>query len=242
MTHCEILGSGLASATMKTGLISLGFALLATGPLAAQPLNFPLAEILALASHADAQADRFQDRLEAALPGVQFEPSPEIASVDDPFRWALGGIFGGEGASPRPGALFGCARYGVATRDLFTEYGFARPETFGLMGAVLPLADDAEVWPEAAVARLHCTFIWDDAETVAILPEAAAAAGLRAVYAQVEIETGGLFLPLLGEDGFRLSGRNDAGDSIVWVESGDVILTNGHQQVSFRAFLIGGAV
>ncbi|MEX3015112.1 hypothetical protein [Gymnodinialimonas hymeniacidonis] len=227
---------------MKRALVVLALAALHGLPLHAQPLEFPLADVLSLGSHAYARSDDFREHLEAVLPDARFEPEPDITAEEDPFRWALGGTFGGQGASPRPGALFGCARYGLATRDLFAEHGFARPETFGLMGAVLPLADDAEVWPEAAVARLHCTFIWDDAETVAILLQAEAVTGLSAVFSHVESESGGLFLRLLGEDGFRLSGWNEAGDTMVWVESGDVILTNGHQQVSFRAYLIGGAV
>jgi hypothetical protein len=110
------------------------------------------------------------------------------------------------------------------------------------MGQLLPLHDDVEVWPEAAVARLHCIFIWDDAQTVRILSEDRARAGLLSRFEDVTSDSGTTFAPLLGDDGFRLFGRNGPIDTVVWLESGDVILTNGHQQVSFRAFLIPGAV
>ncbi len=223
--------------------ICLVAALAASKSALAEPLVFPIEEVLALGNLAYSSADTFEDSLAAILPNLRREPSEALATQDDPFRWAMGGTFGGEGASAVPGAIFGCARYGIHTRDLFAEHGFARPETFGLMGEVLPLSDDDEVWPEAAVARLHCTFIWDDAETVAIMPEHLALAALFQVFEAVDQgEDSNLFLPLLGEGGFRFFATNGPNDSVVWLESGDVILTNGHQQVSFRAFLIGGAV
>jgi hypothetical protein len=213
-----------------------------TGALRAEPLDLPIWEVLELGTHAYASADGFEDRLDAVLPDLRIDPSDALSTNEDPFRWALAGSFGGEGASPVPGAIFGCARYGLVTRDLFAERGFVHPETFPLMGQLLPLHDDVEVWPEAAVARLHCIFIWDDAQTVRILSEDRARAGLLSRFEEVTSDSGTTFAPLLGDDGFRLFGRNGPVDTVVWLESGDVILTNGHQQVSFRAFLIGGAV
>ncbi|MBF9041909.1 hypothetical protein HKCCE4037_01100 [Rhodobacterales bacterium HKCCE4037] len=212
-------------------------------PALAEPLDLPVAEVFALSEFSHADRAGFERALLAALPSAVVDPGGPAVDADDPYRWALSGDFGAEGSSPRPGAIFGCARYGLATRDLFSEHGFAARETFGLMGAVLPLFDDLEVWPADAVARLHCVFVWDDAEAVRIVPEPAARAALHALFDRVETDTeSGQFAPLLGEHGFRLFGYNDLGTSIVWLESGDVILTNGHQQVSFRAFLIGGAV
>ncbi|WP_339983289.1 hypothetical protein [Gymnodinialimonas ulvae] len=208
----------------------------------AEPLDLPVAEVLALGQAAYADRASFERVLQARMPSVVFDAGGQVASVEDPFLWSLAGRFGGAGASPRPGAIFGCARYGVATRDLFLEYGFAAPETFALMGDALPLSDDVEVWPNAAVARLHCIFVWDDAETVRIVPEPAAQAALGHLFEAVTAQQEGSDFAVLGEDGFRLRGRNGAGDRVVWLESGDVILTNGHQQVSFRAYLIGGAV
>lgn len=209
----------------------------------ADPLDFPLNAALALGAFAHADAESFGGELEALFPDLWIEPAPQPSRQDDPFLWSIGGTFGGPGASPVPGAIFGCARYGLATRELFSVHGFAHPRTFSLMGEVLPLSDDAEVWPEAAVARLHCIFIWDDSETVRIIPEPTARRALSIAFEEVTTDAdGALFAPLLGPDGFRLFGQNGPGDSVVWVESGDVILTNGHQQVSFRAFLIGGAV
>jgi hypothetical protein len=211
-------------------------------PAWAEPLDLPVAQVLALGQAAYADRNGFERALLAGVPSAVAEPGGRVATPIDPFLWSLGGYFGGTGASPRPGAIFGCARYGVATRDLFAEHGFAARETFGLMGDVLPLSDDAEVWPDGAVARLHCMFVWDDAETVRIVPEAPAQAALQRLFEQVAQDEDGVAFAVLGEDGFRLRGRNASGDSVVWLESGEVILTNGHQQVSFRAFLIGGAV
>ena len=220
-----------------------GLAMAVPGDARSEPLVFPLDEVLALAQWAHSGPEGFTDQLQSVLRQIHIEETAGHDDADDPFRWAIGGSFGGPGAVPRPGAIFGCARYGLATRDLFAEFGFARPETFGLMGEVLPLSDDAEVWPENAVARLHCSFIWDDTETVSIIPERTAHAALSEVFETIHANQGGaVFAPLLGDGGFRLSGENGQGDSVVWVESGEVILTNGHQQVSFRAFLMGGAV
>jgi hypothetical protein len=160
---------------------------------------------------------------------------------DDPFLWAFSGSFGGPGAVARPGAIFACARYGLHTREQFAERGFSSAEMLDLMRRVMPLSDDPEVWPETAVARLHCTFIWDDVETVEILYADAARAGLSTVFATVEeADASTLHAPLFGESGFRMTGTDGPQDSVVIVESGAVILTAGHQQVVFRAFLMGG--
>lgn len=211
--------------------------------LGAQPLEFPAAEILALGAHAYEPEAGMRRRLEVILPDLVIEPAAPLAVDEDPFRWAMGGSFGGQGASPVPGAIFGCARYGLFTRDLFRELGLVHRRTFPLISTLLPLYDDEAVWPEGAVARLHCVFIWDDAETVRIMPEEVARRSLRAVFDEIRTdEDASVYEPLLGEDGFRLFGQNGESDSVSWLESGDVILTNGHQQVSFRAFLMGGAV
>ena len=217
------------------------------------PIDLPLAEILALHAQAFDSREGFAGALARVLPGVVIAPGgsgPEESGpgAEDPFLWSLSGSFGGPVAGLRPGAIFGCARYGLATRDLFAEQGFSTQSTFALMGALRPQPDDAAVWPEGAVARLWCGFVWDDAETVRILPEARARAVLGALFERVEDPPGDarLLLPLLGAEGFDLTGRSGAeglsAGAVVWLESGEVILTLGHQSVAFRAFLRGGGV
>ena len=206
------------------------------------PIDFPLAPVMELAMVAHLGRDGFAQRLAQALPDLVVAPSGREATGDDPWLYSISGHFGGTGAHPRPGAIFACGRYGLATRDLFVEHGFSTPETFALMGDVRPLIHDSAVWVPGAIARLHCTFVWDDAETVRILGRGAAELGLAAFFETVETPAAAL-APVFGaEGGYDLLGTNAADALSIWVESGWVELTNGHQEVSFRAFLMGGAV
>lgn len=223
-------------------LIACAAIALPLGPADAQdatPLIFPLDRILATAQTPYLDRDAFLAALIAITP---LTISPTAAPPqNDPFVWSFTGSFGGAGAHPRPGAIFTCARYGLATRDLFAEHGFAARETFDLMNDLQPLSDDAEVWPDAAVARLHCSFIWDDAQTVAIVPEPTAQAALSAIFAEVTAHTD-LPTQLFGSDGYRIHGAGGVEDSVSIAASAQVTLTQGHQQVTFRSFLRGGGV
>ncbi len=153
----------------------------------------------------------------------------------DPYFWVLEGTFGPNGTRAVPGAIFACSRYGLGIRDYFAEQGFSTRQSFTLMGHVIPQPDDPDVWPEGAVARLYCSFVWDDERIVLILPEAPARLALDAVFDQVVQRDVGQAGP-----GYRLDASGGPGDSVVRVDSATVTLTQGHQSVTFRSFLMGG--
>lgn len=221
-----------------------------TTPLAAQPtqpvdapLTFPLTEVLALADNAHLDRTGFRRALEAVLPILTTDDHPLTSPPLDPFLWALTGSFGTEGAEPRPGAIFGCARYGLGTRDVFAQHGLASSLTFALMRHARPQYDDAQAWPDGAVARLYCSFVWDDRRVVAILDEADTQAGLASLFDVLTSlpQTAGTFA-IYGEEGFRIDATSAPADSVIHVDSARMTLTLGHQALSFRAFLMGGGV
>lgn len=216
--------------------LSVSLALPAQGQ---EALEFPLHALLDLSQHAHLGAPAFERELAEVLPITSTQtPAPETPL--DPFLWALSGSFG-HGENPRPGAIFSCARYGLETRDTFAQHGLTAPETFALMGYARPQFNDAEVWPDGAVARLYCTFVWDDARVVAILPEAATRAAFAQSFDTLTTLSGpARSVATYGEEGFRLDAANGPRDSVVQVESARMTLTLGHQAFSFRSFLMGG--
>lgn len=223
----------------SAGLIGCIFLSTAT-PVAAQtPLTMPIVDTLALTSQPFLSRDAFHRALLSALPGLSIERDATNPPILDPFLWAIAGSFGPNGDRAIPGAIFICARYGLATRDYFAEHGFSTRETFELMGQVMPLPDDLEVWPEGAVARLHCSFVWDDERVVWILDEDPARLALEAVFTHVHPSGAeGSINP----QGYRLDATGGARDSVAQVEGATVILTLGHQSVAFRSFLMGGGM
>lgn len=231
-------------ALMQPMLRTLIALALTSGHAAAQdvPIPFPLSDILGLAAHAHLDAGAFERDLADALPITPHSaPAPDVPP--DPFLWSLNGRFGGRGDHPRPGAIFGCARYGLGTRELFAEHGLTARETFLLMGYARPQFDDDDVWPEGAVARLYCSFVWDDARVVEILPEAATRIGLAQVFTTLtSLPQTSDTQAVYGEDGFRIDALNGPDDSVVRIESARMTLTLGHQSLTFRSFLMGGGV
>ncbi|WP_224815079.1 hypothetical protein [Hasllibacter sp. MH4015] len=213
----------------------------AKGQDAPDPLIMPMAAILDLARQPFLAEDRFIAALSEAVPTHLIRSGPMDTPEPDPFLWAIGGTFGPDSARALPGAIFGCGRYGLATREAFAERGFVEPRMFALMRAALPLSDDPDVWPDGAVARLHCSFVWDDARVVAIVPEDAALATLNAHYAEVGSSANIAFRQALyGPDGYALTGRHGPSDTVIHVESAQIVLTLGHQSLTFRSFLMGG--
>lgn len=237
--------------------LALLVALAPPGPAGAEgPLALPVPAVLSLAEGAARDRAGFAADLAGVLPSARIDTAsgPATAAAGgadipapDPFLWALGGEFGVIAPGrPRSGAIFACARYGLATRDLFAEHGFSDRQSFRLMQQALPLADDAAIWPEGAVARLHCAFTWDDAAQVAIVDLAEARAALGAAFATLaradRMGDGAGEAALFGEAGYRLRATGGRADSVVIVESGTITLTLGHQQVEFRSFLMGGGM
>lgn len=224
------------------------------GPLAAEePVALDPAAIVALAERPWENRRAFGASLEAALGGfaTDMPPLPESLRATDPLLWSITGRFGAALAgSAAPGGIVACSRYGLATRDRLAERDLADPAAFALFGATLAASDDAEVWPEDAVARLACMITWDDARRVAILPEAAARAALERSFGSVSTGRAGRGdegargqAPVGdGAQGYRLIGRDGMRDSVVMVESAIIELRPTHQQIRFRAFLLGGGV
>ncbi len=214
-------------------------------PVAAQdegaPRPIPMGAVLDLAELPFLAEAPFIDALAGALPTRIRQSGPVDTPHPDPFLWAIGGTFGPETGRRNAGAIFACARYGLATRDAFLELGYTAATMFQLFSEALPLSDDEAVWPDGAVARLHCTFVWDDARVVPIVPEAEAQAALEQVFDSVSSTANTQFSrSLYGPDGFELTGTGGRDDSVTFVESGRITLTLGHQSLQFRSFLMGG--
>jgi len=226
-------------------LLLSGLALIPVRPATAQgpvdlPVDLPVDEVLALVDGAYLGRNGAAAALRALFPALSVAPDADGALPDDPFFWSLEGRFGLQAPGSDPGTIFHCARYGLATRDWFAEQGFATRASVALMGLALPLHDDGAQWPEGAVARLHCSFLWDDAEVVAILRPDAARAALAAIFPEVSETTAAASASLLGPDGFVLQGQGGADGGVVQGRSATITLTLGHQQVTFRSFLMGG--
>lgn len=217
----------------RTALIAATILSCGTTVHAQDAIEMPIREVLALSAQPFLDRDSFQGALNAALRGVRTDAGEIDPPVLDPFLWAISGSFGPNGTRTVPGAIFACARYGLSTREFFAEQGFSTWQSFQLMGRVIPQTDDTNVWPEGAVARLFCSFVWDDERVVLILPEAPARAALNAVFEQVIIGS-------TSADVYRMDATLGPDDSVAQVESATVILTQGHQSVTFRSFLMGG--
>ncbi|GAB5445851.1 MAG: hypothetical protein Gyms2KO_07240 [Gymnodinialimonas sp.] len=203
-------------------------------------MRFPLADILGIAAHAHLDRTGVLRELGAVVPLSVAAETPLSRAPNDPFLWSLTGSFGGTGAHPRPGAIFACARYGLETRDVIAANGLASRQTFALMRFAQPQFDDTAVWPEGAVARLYCSFVWDDARVVEIMAEAATREGLGALFQTLTDRPAPP--QIYGEEGYRIDATGGRDDSVVQVESARMTLTLGHQSLTFRSFLMGGGV
>lgn len=204
------------------------------------PLIFPLLDILEIAQHAHLDRNGFRQQLTGILPLSVTQTTIPNTPLD-PFLWSLSGSFGTETSPQTPGAIFGCARYGLGTREAFAQHGFTASETFALMRYAQPQFDDTEIWPDGAVARLHCAFVWDDALVVEIMGAGDARAGLAAHFDTLtERPQTDRTRIVYGEDGYRIDAANGLENSVVQVESARMTLTLGHQSLSFRSFLMGG--
>ena len=222
----------------------------APSPATAQgPVVLDPGAILALAETPWRDRARFADALDDVLGGIRIDmpPLPERLRQNDPFLWSLTGRFGadlpGIGGS---GGIVVCSRYGLDTRARLSEHDLSDPEAFALFGATQAAGDDMAVWPEAGIARLACMITWNDSRRVEMLSEAPARAALAARFAAVFREDqreggeGRAQPTAYGIDGYRLTGRDGARDTVVHVESARIELRAAHQQIRFRAFLLNG--
>ncbi|MBF9029848.1 hypothetical protein HKCCE3408_05535 [Rhodobacterales bacterium HKCCE3408] len=222
-------------------------------PAAADPVVIDPEPLLDLAERPWSDRDAVIETLGEALGGFaeDFVAVPDELTEDDPLLWSISGTFGAplEGSS-LPGGIVICARYGLASRDRLAETGLTDRGAFQLFGLTLAGSDDAEVWPEAAIARLACMITWDDTRRVEILPEEPATAALSARFGELsrrgdrEIlgENWQRYEALYGEDGFLLEATDGPESSVMVVESAEIELRVSHQRFAFRSFLMGGGV
>lgn len=217
----------------------------------ARPVMLDLAGIIDLAERPWLDRDLMEDELQALLWGYAANPEPvaDDVTLSDPWFWSISGVFG----SPRPdlrtaGALVFCARYGEETRARLSSETLSDPSVFRLLRLVQPAHDDAEAWPEDAVARVSCMITWDDRRRVEILPVAEVRSPLANRFETVTVtgdaEHYGVgwesYSPLYGPDGYRVEAQGGTLNSAAIVDSVVVELRVTHQRISFRSFLRGG--
>jgi hypothetical protein len=224
------------------------------GPVRAQePVTVDPTQVLALAEEPWRDRRSFLEALEAVLGGLAPEMPrlPEAVRRDDPFLWSVMGRFGAHVPGlTSSGGIVACSRYGLVTRDRLAERRLSDPSVFAIFGATQAAHDDAEVWPEAGVARLACVITWNDTRRVAILPEASARAALEARFDRVlrrgDAEVLGADWreqpPRFGADGYQLIGLEGTADTSILVESARIELRVADQQIRFRAFLLNGGM
>lgn len=217
----------------------------------AEPVALDLAAILDLAERPWLDRDLMETELQALLWGYAASPAPvaDDVTLADPWFWSISAEFG----SPRPdlrtaGALVFCARYGQETRERLASATLSDPSVFRLLRLVQPAHDDADVWPEDAVARVSCMITWDDRRRVEILPVADVRLPLAERFESVTVtgdaEHYGLgwegYAPLYGPEGYRVEARGGPRNSAAIVDNVVVELRVTHQRISFRSFLRGG--
>ena len=223
--------------------VPLLFTVFLAAPATADPVDVPLDAVFALAQSAYLGEQAFADALSELLPISVRVPLRHPVLDDDPMAFILTGTIGGQGAHPRPGAIFTCGRYGLHLRDMIAERGFTAPETFAATNDLQTRATDLDDWPPDAVAVLNCHFSFDDTETMQIIPRAQADIALAAHFDQVFVpDRATSFDEIYGQGGYHLDAREGARDSVVWVDYGSAVLTTTYQYFGFRAFVLGGGV
>lgn len=214
------------------------------GAVQAQPVALDLPAILSLSDRPWLDADGFAADLAMAVPG--FQPRPfrgRDPAPDDPFFWTIRGHFADPPVPHIPGGVVSCSRYGLVTRDVFATFGFSDRATFRLFQQVQPAPDDAEVWPEEAIARLSCRLAWDDSRAVDIIAVRDATAAVVDLFEEVTLpDVDRTRAGNFGPDGYQVLGRDGLRDVVVFVESAQIVRTLNYQTLTFRAFLLNGGM
>ncbi|MEL6531498.1 MAG: hypothetical protein AAFQ06_00525 [Pseudomonadota bacterium] len=222
-------------------ILPLCIVALCPGPLAAEgqaPIALDLAALLALAESPWRSEDSFLDVLHETVPNFAERRGGSRLTVphNDPFLYNISGHFAQPPTPHLPGGVLSCTRYGLETRDLFVSEGFTSPSAFALYQEARPAPDDADVWPETAIARLACSFVWDDSRSVEIIARGPAEVSLRTAFER---------LSDLGDETaqtYHLVGHGGREDTSMLVESAEIVLTPSYQLLSFRAFLLNGGM
>lgn len=223
--------------------------LLSASPMRADPVAPDLAALLSAMDRADAPRAAFLDRLDAALD--RFQPAMEAplpaAAEGDGYFWAIEARFGLSMAGTRaPGGVLTCARYGRITLERLQAVPSSDPAVFPLMRQAAILHDDAQAWPEQAVARLACLITWDDARRVAPLDPAGVLSLLADRFSRISHgpdpgeQPGGV--RVFGPGGYVISARDGPADLIRVVDRAEISQTGTHQLIVLRSYLLGGGV
>lgn len=220
---------------------------------APMPVVIAPGAILDLAAQPWLSRDAFLGALDGVLSGVTVERPllSEAARARDPFLWSITGVFGAPLAgTSRPGGIVVCARYGLATRDRLSEVPLSDPEVFMLLGETLAAPDDAEAWPDGAVARVSCMLTWDDTRRVAIVSEEVATVAWRERFDSVTRQDDAMRtaagwpegVPFFGPRGYRVEGHRPGGGPTAVLESALIERRPAHQRLVVRSFLMNGGM
>ena len=209
------------------------------GPLRAQVvLDLPGLVAMMEAPWRDGPA--FEASMATVLPGLVVRRDQVPGGVVDPMAWAREGSFAAVPGLAPVGGIVLCARIGIGTRDFLAERPVSDPASFEIFSLYQLEHDALEAWPEAAVARVSCLITWDDSRAVAILPRETVRSALEGAFARVWNRVPEGQTAFYGDDGYRMLGTGGRADTVVVLESVSVVLTERHQAIRMRSFLMNG--
>ena len=209
------------------------------GPLRAQVV-LDLPGLVAVMEEPWRDGPAFEARLAAVLPGLVIRGDQVPGGVEDPMAWIREGSFAAVPGVAPVGAFVLCVRIGLATRDFLAERLVSDPASFEIFSAYQLEHDALEAWPEAAVARVSCLITWDDSRAVAVLPPETVRRALQASFFSVVNRVPEGQAAFYGPDGYRMMATGGRADTVVELESAVLVLTERHQSVRLRSFLMNG--
>ena len=210
------------------------------GPLRAQVV-LDLPALVAMMEEPWRDGPAFEAGMAAVLPGlaIRGDQVPGDGGVD-PMAWIREGSFAAVPGLAPVGGFVLCARIGIGTRDFLAERPVSDPASFEVFSLYQLEHDALEAWPEAAVARVSCLITWDDSRAVAILPRETVRRALEGAFARVWNRVPEGQAAFYGPDGYRMLGAGGRADTVVQLESVSVVLTERHQAIRMRSFLMNG--
>lgn len=218
--------------------------LLWAAPVAAQaPAVLDLEGLIGLVAEPWRDGAGFETALDALMPRLDMRRDTVPDGPTDPFAWVRDAEFAAIPGLVPVGGYILCTRIGLATRDALVEAdGVSSRARYELYRRYLVESDLMEAWPETAVARLSCHVTWADTRAVAALPQTRVRDALMAHFDEQHDTMPAGQGAFYGADGYRLEGRVGRADTVVLLDRAEVVLTQRHQAIRVRSFLLNGGM